>query len=137
MIKHAEGLRPGDTQDGKGQLWEIEAAEMQDGMIQVLWKCGEERRWDEYAPGTPIIVTPAPAVEWVRMIKNAVSLCVGDRLVGPENPPYAVTAVEPSPPRVLVEWSNGRGVRVREYDPKTGVLVETPGTVKGRVDGGV
>lgn len=53
MVKNVETLAPGDTRTMDGRIWEVEAAEIQDGMMQVLWRSGDERRWDERAPGSP------------------------------------------------------------------------------------
>jgi hypothetical protein len=125
MIKNVETLRPGDVQFVEGETWEVEAAELQDGMMQVLWRSGEERRWDERAPGTPVIVEAGPAVQKrVRMIKNAAALLPGDQRVGLADPPYLVTRTEQMGSKVVVEWSNGVATRVREYDSSDGVLVE-------------
>jgi hypothetical protein len=132
MIRNAEHLRPGDTQERGGQRWVVEAAEMQDGVMQVLWRSGEERRWDELPPGVAVVVSPAESADRVRRIKHAAELEEGDRLVGRGWPPYEAAAVERTPTRIVVEWTNGSAVRVKEYQPNEGVPVESvvtrPGT---------
>jgi hypothetical protein len=85
---------------------------------------GEERRWEEYLEGTPIVVTPASALTRVRLVKNASALAIGDRRVGDAEPPFEVAAIEHLGDRVLVDWSNGTSTRVREYLGSAGVLVE-------------
>lgn len=125
MIKNVEALSVGDLQLLGEVEWVVEAAEMQDGKMQVLWRHDEERRWDEMQPGTPVVVSSVPAEPSVRMIKNASALVPGDRRVGPDNPPYEVAGVEHSGSTVVVEWTNGTAIRVREYDPNAGVLVES------------
>ncbi|HEY0037754.1 MAG TPA: hypothetical protein VGB66_13750 [Longimicrobium sp.] len=132
MIRNAEHLRPGDSQERNGRRWVVEAAEMQDGMMQVLWRCGDERRWDEFPPGVPVVVSPGESAERLRRVKQASDLVEGDRLAGPGWPPYEAAAVEREGTRIVVEWTNGSALRVKEYDPGEGVLVETlvtrPGT---------
>lgn len=125
MIKNVETLSPGDRQILGDVEWVVEAAEMQDGKMQVLWRHDEERRWDEHHPGTPVIITSSVEEEpTVRMIKNASALIAGDRRVGPDNPPYEVAGVEMTGSTVIVEWTNGTAIRVREYDANAGILVE-------------
>ncbi|HEX8393896.1 MAG TPA: hypothetical protein VF665_16255 [Longimicrobium sp.] len=128
MIRNAERLVRGDVREMDHRVWEVEAAEIQHGMVQVLWRCGEDRRWDEYAPGTPVIVAdPEPAAQARRrMISTAAALAPGDQRVGPDSPPFRVVGTEPFEGRVVVEWSNGVATRVREYDPFDGILVERP-----------
>ena len=125
MIKKAEALKPGDRRLAGGEEWVVEAAELQEGLMQVLWRNGEERRWDEYAPDCPLLVDPVPAPQRVRLIKNAAELALGDVRIGAVHPPYVVSHVERSSDRVIVEWTNGSAIRVREYDPHEGILVET------------
>lgn len=126
MVKNVETLAAGDTRVADGRTWEVEAAEIQDGMMQVLWRSGDERRWEEHAPGSPIIVAQKAPVgaERIRMIKNAGALVPGDRRVGPDVPPFRVIGAERVGPTVVIEWSNGVATRVRDYDPFDGVLVE-------------
>ena len=130
MVRNAEALRPGDTQLLNGTVWTVEAAEMQDGMVQVLWRATDDRKWDEYPPGTPLIVTALEAVKRVRAIKNAANLVVGDRRVSTASPPYEIVAVENTSGRVVVEWSNGSAIRVTEHDPFAGVLVQSRALVR-------
>jgi hypothetical protein len=125
MIKKAEELKPGDRRVAGGEEWVVEAAEIQDGFMQVLWRRGEERQWSEYAPESPLLVEPVPAPQRVRLIKNAAELVPGDVRIGSLHPPYVVSHVERSSDRVLVEWTNGSAIRVREYDPYEGIPVET------------
>lgn len=127
MVKNVEALAPGDTRIMDGRTWEVEAAELQEGMMQVLWRSGDERRWDEHAPGSPIIVDRVadPGIERIRMIKNAGALAPADRRIGHDVPGYGVVGVERVGGTVVVEWSNGIATRVREYDPFDGVLVDT------------
>lgn len=116
----------GDRQVVDGKEWVVEAAEMQDGRMQVLWRGAvEERRWDEYEPGAPVVVSPALKAEWVRRIKNAADLVPGDRRVGTKQPPFTVADIDASGPVVVVEWTNGAAIRVREYEPHVGILVES------------
>lgn len=65
--------------------------------------------------------------EWVRSIKNAVDLLPGDRRVGTQHPPFTVAGVDASGPVVVVEWTNGVAIRVREYEPHVGILVDSRG----------
>lgn len=125
MIRNSEHLRPGDTQERGGRTWVVEAAEMQDGMMQVLWRSGDERRWDEFPPGVPVVVTPVESAERVRRIKPAGEIVEGDRLADRGWPPYEAAAVERTPTRTVVEWTNGSAVKVKEYHPSEGVLVES------------
>lgn len=126
MVKNVEALAPGDIRMMDGRTWEVQAAELQDGMMQVLWRSGDDRRWDEHAPGSPIIVDreAAAGVERIRMIKNAGALAPGDRRIGHDVPAYSVVGAERVGGKVVVEWSNGVATRVREYDPFDGVLVD-------------
>ncbi|HST59362.1 MAG TPA: hypothetical protein VLK84_11745 [Longimicrobium sp.] len=133
MIRNAEALVVGDRQAMDGIEWVIEAVEMQDGRMQVLWRgAAEERRWDEYEPGVPVVVSPARGAEWVRSIKKAGDLLPGDRRVGTQHPPFTVAGVDAAGPVVVVEWTNGAAIRVREYEPHVGILVETPAQECGR-----
>lgn len=93
--------------------------------MQVLWRRGEERQWDEYAPERPLLVEALTVPQCVPLIKNAGELALGDVRIGSLHPPYIVSHVERSSERVLVEWTNGSAVPVREYDPHEGILVET------------
>lgn len=128
MIRNAEALVVGDRQVVDGTEWVVEAVEMQEGRMQVLWRgAAEERRWDEHEPGAPVVVSPALEAEWVRSIKNAVDLLPGDRRVGTQQPPFTVAGVDASGPIVVVEWTNGAAIRVREYEPHVGILVESQG----------
>ena len=125
MIKKAGELKPGDRRTAGAEEWVVEAVELHEGLMQVLWRRGEERRWDEYDPESPLLVEPVPTPQRVRLVKNAGELVPGDVRIGSLDPPYAVTHVERSSDRVVVEWTNGSAIRVREYDPYEGILVDT------------
>lgn len=126
MIRNAEALLPGDRRMVGSTSWVVVAAEMQEGRMQVIWwDEDEERSWDEYEPGTPVLVTPAKETLWVRGIKNASALVPGDRRLGTEQPPFTVAGVDATGPMVVVEWTNGAAIRVREYEPHVGILVES------------
>lgn len=127
MIKNAEMLQPGDWQEVAGRKWTVQAAEMMDGLMQVLWRCGDERKWDEYEPGKPLIVTTNSDPERpVRRVKNAEDVAVGDRLV--DEPTWTACSVDRRGGRVVVEWSDGTLSREQEYEPLAGILVEVTST---------
>ncbi|HEU4456445.1 MAG TPA: hypothetical protein VFR81_25480, partial [Longimicrobium sp.] len=110
MIKKAEELKPGDRRLAGAEEWVVEAAELQEGLMQVLWRRGEERQWSEYAPENPLLVEPAPEPQRVRLIKIAAELAPGDVRIGSLKPPYVVSHVERSSDRVVVEWTNGSAI---------------------------
>lgn len=114
----------GTVEKWENRTWAVEAAEIQDGMMQVLWRSGDERRCDEHAPGSPIIVDQETAAgkQRILMIKSAGALAVGDR--GLDVLAFHVSGVERAGSAVMVEWSNGVATRVRNYDAFDGVLVE-------------
>lgn len=106
--------------------WVVVAAELQEGRMQVIWWDGDQARsWDEYEPGTPVLVSPVNEALWVRGIKNASALVPGDRRVGTENPPFTVAGLDATGSMVVVEWTNGAAIRVREYEPHIGILVDS------------
>ena len=65
-----------------------------------------------------------PLHRTARRYPDKLAVVAGDRRVGPDNPPYEVAGVEMAGSTVIVEWTNGTGIRVREYDANAGVLVD-------------
>lgn len=125
MITNIENLLVGDRRFHEGRIWVVHAAEMQEGLMQIIWRSGEETRWDESPPNAPVLIMERePAKSTVRQITNAAALAIGDRRVGVSQPPYAVRSIEHTTNNVVVEWSNGSRTRVLEHDPLEGIPIE-------------
>lgn len=126
QLRNTERLVVGDTQMADGREWEVEAAEIQLGKVQVLWKelGREERRWTEHEPGTALLIRRAVSRAAVRMIKNASNVSATDRMIRNGTTWTALTASE-VPGGVLIRWEYDGAVHPHLHDPAEGLYVET------------
>jgi hypothetical protein len=130
QLRNAERLVVGDTQIADGREWQVEAAEIQGGKVQVLWKeaGGEDRRWTEHDPHTALRIRPAITRQSVRMIKNARNVSVKDRAFR-KGSMWTAVSVAQVPGGVLIEWEYDGALHPHLHDPAEGLYLETTAEV--------